>query len=124
MKYFAITVLAGTSLYGNLSTAKAPEDFTCLTYQLRQASAELSGQKPTLEEWVKRVVKVENSRLFFHKLSKAEQDKIANFHLTTISSDPTKKSELAKFVDYICATDLSDRERNWLAEQLRRNSDN
>ncbi len=121
MKNFAlITIITCVILGGRTSVAKMPEDLTCLTYQLQQSTDELKGQKPDIQDWIKRVVTVENSVLFLHKLSKAEKSKIFGHYLFTIENDPSYVSDIARFIDHICMTKISDSERKWLADNLKR----
>jgi hypothetical protein len=124
-KYLALSIiLLGSSLYGRVSAANMPEDLTCITYQLKQATDESKGQEPPAEEWLERVVAVENSVLFLHKLSKIERSKVIDYYLLTLDRDPNSVADIARFIDHICMTKMSDSERMWLAEELKRNVGN
>ena len=124
MKYLIFLIaLIGISLIGNLSAeAKKPDDLTCITYLLWQTNN--NRQKPKDEEWLIRVVNVESSVLFLHKLSKAEKSKIFEYYLFAIAKNSKYRSHIESFVEHLCMTEISDSERVWLARELTREVSN
>ncbi len=119
-KFIFKVTLIGAILTGHVATAKMPDNLTCLTYQMKQAIDELNGQKPTSEEWLNRVIAIENSVLFLHKLSKDEKNKIIAYHLSTLKEDPNHLADIIRLINHLCMTKLSDTERTWLADALKR----
>lgn len=121
MKNFVFKItLVGAIISGQIAEAKMPEDLTCLTYQLQQSTDELKGQRPTTEEWLKRVIAIENSVLFLHKLSKDEKNKVLEYHLSALEKDPNHIAEIIRFINHLCMTKISDTERTWLADVFKR----
>jgi len=98
--------------------AEIKNDIGCLTYALEDASDKLTGKFPTLEEWVWRVVNLENFTLKM-SLNLSSKKILFKFHLHTINENQSKITELANFVWHICSTKISPYEESILAFKLR-----
>lgn len=119
-KFVFKVTLIGAILSGQVATAQMPDNLTCLTYQMKQATDKLSGQMPSTEEWLNRVVAVENSVLFLHRLAQAEKNKIIVYYVSALDKEPSYITHITQLVDHLCMTKISDTERSWLADVLKR----